>query len=341
MAPRHGSATVTTPSEREILITRSFEAPATLVWQALTAPELLLRWWGPSWAPLVAAEVDLRVGGAWRYVCRTADGTELGWHGTYRDLLPGERIVTTEIFEGFPDAEAVNTMTLTEADGVTTLRTVVLHSSREHRDGHLESGMEAGMQETFDRLDTWCDDRDTPAERFRRVSAAFTDRVRQVPPSAWDDPSPCDGWNARDIVGHMVEWMPAFLGSVGAPLAPGPGVTADPVGAWTHVAHEVQRVLDDPTLASREFEHEHLGSDTIEHAIAMIMVGDVVIHTWDLARATGLDDTLPADIVHEMYEGMSAMGDALRVGGQFGPAVAVPADADEQTRLVALTGRTP
>lgn len=77
----------------------------------------------------------------------------MGWHGTYRDIDPGTRIVSTEVFEGFPDAESVNTMTLTEADGITTLRTVVLHSSRQHRDGHIESGMEGGMQETFNRLD--------------------------------------------------------------------------------------------------------------------------------------------------------------------------------------------
>lgn len=153
MTPRPGSAVVTTPSEREIVITRSFEAPAALVWEALTTPVLLLRWWGPSWAPLVRAEVDLRVGGSWRYVCRAEDGTEMGWHGTYREIDAPALIVSTEVFEGFPDAESINTMTLTEADGVTTLQTVVLHSSREHRDGHLESGMEAGMQETFDRLD--------------------------------------------------------------------------------------------------------------------------------------------------------------------------------------------
>ncbi len=154
MATRHGSAQVTTPTDREIVIARSFEAPAALVWEALTTPRLLLRWWGPSWAPIVDAEVDLRVGGRWRYVCRDDDGAEMGWHGTYNEIEPTARIVSTEVFEGFPDAESVNTMTLTEHDGVTTLRTVVLHSSREHRDGHLESGMERGMQETFDRLDT-------------------------------------------------------------------------------------------------------------------------------------------------------------------------------------------
>ncbi len=164
MPTRHGSARVTTPSDREIVITRSFEAPLPLVWKAITTPVLLLRWWGPEWAPLVACDVDLRVGGSWRYVCRDTEGNELGWHGIYRAIEPNHRVVSTEVFEGFPDAESLNTMTLTHAVGVTTLETVVLHSSREHRDGHLESGMEAGMQQTFDRLDTLLDAGATTAD---------------------------------------------------------------------------------------------------------------------------------------------------------------------------------
>ena len=100
-------------------------------------------------------------------------------------------------------------------------------------------------------------------------------------------------------------------------------------------------MLDDPERASREFTHEHLGTGTVEHAIAMIMVGDIVIHIWDLCRATGLDETLPADYVHAMFEGMREMDEALRVGGQYGPKVSVPPEADEQTRLIAFTGRTP
>lgn len=153
MATRYGSAKVTTPSEREIVITREFDAPAALVWDAMTTPSLVLRWWGPVWAPLETCDIDLRVGGSWRYVSRAEDGSELGWHGTYREIEAGTRIVSTEVFEGFPDAESVNTMTLTDLGGVTRLQTVVLHTSREHRDGHLQSGMEAGMQDTFNRLD--------------------------------------------------------------------------------------------------------------------------------------------------------------------------------------------
>ena len=139
-------------------------------------------------------------------------------------------VVSTEVFEGFPEAESVNTMTLTHADGVTTLQTVVLHATRENRDGHLQSGMDAGMQDTFNRLDDLLGLSDTAAERFRRVAGRFTDRVGEVPPDAWDNPSPCAGWDARDVVRHMVEWMPAFLGSVGVDLATGPRDSSRP---WT------------------------------------------------------------------------------------------------------------
>lgn len=181
----------------------------------------------------------------------------------------------------------------------------------------------------------------TTAEEFRRIAGGFTDRARAVPATAWENPAPCTGWVARDVVGHMVEWMPAFLGSVGVTLPPGPAVADDPVGAWTHLADAVQALLDDPAVATREITHEHLGTQTLEHAIGSVILGDVVIHTWDLARATGLDETLDPDTVHEMLVGMEPMDEMLRSSGHYGPKVEVPADASEQTRLIAFTGRTP
>ncbi len=150
---RHGSATVTTPSDREILITRTFDAPAERVFDAWTTPEYVRRWWGSDDAPMVECEIDLQVGGSWRYVTRGPDGTEFAWHGTYREIDRPGRLVSTEVFEGFPDAEAVNTATFTDHDGTTTLSVTVQHSSPENRDGHLNSGMEAGMQVVLDRLE--------------------------------------------------------------------------------------------------------------------------------------------------------------------------------------------
>jgi uncharacterized protein YndB with AHSA1/START domain len=150
---RPGSATVTTPSEREILITRTFDAPAERVFDAWTTPEHVRRWWGSEEAPLVECDIDLRIGGSWRYVMRDADGSEFAWHGIYREIERPGRLVSTEVFEGFPDAEALNSATFTEQDGTTTLSVTVLHASRENRDGHLDSGMEAGMQLVLDRLE--------------------------------------------------------------------------------------------------------------------------------------------------------------------------------------------
>lgn len=150
---RHGSATVTTPTDREILITRTFDAPAARVFDAWTKPEHVRNWWGSEDAPLIVCDIDLRVGGMWRYVVGYADGKELGWHGTYREIERPGRLVSTEVWELFPDGESVNTMTLTEEDGTTTMTVRVLHASKENRDGHLNSGMEAGMQKVLDRLE--------------------------------------------------------------------------------------------------------------------------------------------------------------------------------------------
>ena len=154
---RHGSAVVTLPNDLEIHITRTFAAPKDLVFKAWTTPDLVRRWWGLESSPLVVCDIDLRPGGDWRYVTRDADGTELGWHGTYQEVNAPDRLVSTEVFEGYPDGEALNTLTLTEEGGETVLTVVVRHSSKENRDGHIASGMEGGMQHTLDRLDALLD----------------------------------------------------------------------------------------------------------------------------------------------------------------------------------------
>jgi uncharacterized protein YndB with AHSA1/START domain len=148
-----GTATVTLPTDEQILITREFDAPRHLVYEAFTTPELVKRWWSANRGEVTVAEIDLRVGGTWRYVMVTDDGVEVGFHGEYREIVPNERLVSTEVFEGMPDAEAVNTMTLTEADGRTTLTILVQHQSKAHRDAHIESGMEAGLQDAMDLLE--------------------------------------------------------------------------------------------------------------------------------------------------------------------------------------------
>ena len=148
-----GTATVELPTDEQILITREFAAPKHLVYEAFTTPEHVKRWWSANRGEVTVAEIDLRVGGKWRYVMVADGGIEVGFHGEYREIVPNERIVSTEVFEGMPDAEAVNTMTLTEEDGRTTLTILVQHASKEHRDAHIESGMEAGMQDALDLLE--------------------------------------------------------------------------------------------------------------------------------------------------------------------------------------------
>jgi uncharacterized protein YndB with AHSA1/START domain len=153
MAVSSGTAKVTLPADDQILITREFDAPKHLVYRAFTTPELVKRWWHAKRGEMTVAEIDLREGGKWRYVMVAEGGFEVGFHGEYREIVPNERIVSTEIYEGMPGAEAVNTMTLTEADGRTTLEILVQHASKEHRDAHIESGMEAGMQDAMDLLE--------------------------------------------------------------------------------------------------------------------------------------------------------------------------------------------
>ncbi len=152
-ATSNGTAVVTLPTDTQILITREFAAPSRLVYKAWTTPELVRRWWSAKRGEVTVADIDLRVGGTWRWVMVTESGFEVAFHGEYRELVPNERIVCTEVYEGMADAEALNTMTFTEKDGRTTLSLLVQHKSKEHRDGHINSGMEAGMQDAMDLLE--------------------------------------------------------------------------------------------------------------------------------------------------------------------------------------------
>ena len=179
-------------------------------------------------------------------------------------------------------------------------------------------------------------------ERFERLAAAFTERVEAVPADRWESPAPCDGWVARDVVRHLVEWVPAFFESyAGLTIAPGPSVEDDPVGAWASASRPAVRVAGRSRCRVARRSTPHLVACPIEAAIDMFVTHDVLIHTWDLARATGLDERLDAAEVHRMYEGMLPMDEVLRQSGHFGPKVAVPDDADEQTKLLGFLGRQP
>jgi uncharacterized protein YndB with AHSA1/START domain len=151
-----GTAKVTLPTDEQILITREFDAPKELVYKAWTTPELVRRWWCGERGEMTVCEIDLRVGGRWRYAMIANEGFEVAFHGEYREIVPNERLVSTEAYEGIPDADehaALNTLTLTEVDGRTILAVLVEHPTKQGRDMHIESGMEGGMQEAMDRLE--------------------------------------------------------------------------------------------------------------------------------------------------------------------------------------------
>jgi uncharacterized protein YndB with AHSA1/START domain len=148
-----GAAKVTLPADDQLLITREFDAPKHLVYKAYTTPDLVRRWWTGERGEMTECEIELSVGGTWRYVMIAHGDFEVAFHGEYREIVANERLVTTEVYEGMPDAEAVDHITFTEEDGRTTLTMLVQHRNQEERDAHLNSGMEAGMQESMDRLE--------------------------------------------------------------------------------------------------------------------------------------------------------------------------------------------
>jgi uncharacterized protein YndB with AHSA1/START domain len=154
-----GTATVTLPTDEQILITREFDAPKHLVYEAFTTPELVRRWWNAKRGEMTVAEIDLQVGGKWRYVMVTAHGFEVGFHGEYREIVPNERVVTTETYEGLPEGvseeegSTLNTATFIEANGCTTLTILVQATNKASRDAIIDSGMEAGLQDALDLME--------------------------------------------------------------------------------------------------------------------------------------------------------------------------------------------
>jgi uncharacterized protein YndB with AHSA1/START domain len=147
------SATVTLPTDEQILITREFAAPQHLVFKAWTTPELVRRWWHANRGEVTQVDIDLRVGGRWRYVMVAHGEFEVAFHGEYREIVPNERIVSTEVYEGAPDAVATTTVTFTELDGRTTVTMLVEHASKEDRDAHIASGMEDGLRDALGLLE--------------------------------------------------------------------------------------------------------------------------------------------------------------------------------------------
>jgi uncharacterized protein (TIGR03086 family) len=181
-----------------------------------------------------------------------------------------------------------------------------------------------------------------PAARHAEVTDGFTRRVVGVADGRWDAPAPVEGWVARDVVRHLVTWFPGFLeGGTGIRLPSGPSVDEDPVGAWLAQRDAVQSLLDDPGSEGRVLSNPHVGEVPLPDAVDRFYTGDVFLHTWDLARATGQDETLDSGMCRAMLEGMEPMDAMLRSSGQYGPRVDVPPDAPVQDRLLGFIGRRP
>lgn len=179
-----------------------------------------------------------------------------------------------------------------------------------------------------------------PAERHREVAAAFAALTRRV--ADWEAPSPVPAWSARDVVGHLVDWFPAFLAEGTAIHLPdGPPVEEDPVGAWAARAEALQSLLDDASAATTPFRHPRVPELPLATAVDRFYTADVFMHTWDLARAGGQEVTLDEELCAELLAGMEPIEEMMRASGQYGPRHPVPDGASVQDRLVAFIGRDP
>lgn len=176
------------------------------------------------------------------------------------------------------------------------------------------------------------------SQRYAGLAARFTDIVKAVPDNRWSSPSPCEGWTARDIVGHMVSTHGMFLGFIGLELGDIPSAENDPLAAWSAARDKVQAALDDPSKAEATFDG-HFGTSALQDAIDRFICFDLIVHRWDLARATGGDQHLDPGEIRRLREDAAGFGDAMRSPGAFGPALEAPPGADEQTELLAFLGR--
>lgn len=176
------------------------------------------------------------------------------------------------------------------------------------------------------------------ADRYRRLSDTFTRTVESVPADRWDSPSPCEGWTARDVLRHVIDTHSYPLAPAGLTLPPAPSVDDDPLAAWTQTRDAALDILDDPARAGLEYDGS-MGRTSVARTFDAFLGFDLAVHRWDVARATGVDETIPAEDLAMVAAFADRMGDQLHTPGVCGPAVEVPADADEQTRVLGVLGR--
>ncbi len=178
---------------------------------------------------------------------------------------------------------------------------------------------------------------ESPADRHRAVAGTFAARVAGT--RDWGSPAPVPGWTARDVVGHLVEWFPAFLSGGGITLPAGSTVADDPVAAWEHQVSAVQDLVE--SRGDESFTHPHAGTHRLADAVDRFYTADVFMHTWDLSRATGQRPGLDEDFAAVLLAGMQPIEELLRTSGQYGDPVPVAADAPVVDRLMGFIGRDP
>ena len=176
------------------------------------------------------------------------------------------------------------------------------------------------------------------SDRYRRLAAGVTDKIDQVPPDKWDAQSPCKDWKAIDVVRHLTETPGLFFGMAKEEPPKIPPVEDDPAAAWAAARDATQAALDDPSVATKEYDG-FAGKATFEQGIDQFICTDLIVHGWDLSRAAGLDEHIDERDLADVRDAMGPLADKMRGPQAFGPEIDVPAEADEQTKLLAFLGR--
>jgi uncharacterized protein (TIGR03086 family) len=177
-----------------------------------------------------------------------------------------------------------------------------------------------------------------PAAHYDKLAGLFAEKIDRVPADRWDAQSPCPEWKALDVVRHVSETPGMFFGFIGKELGELPPVEQDPAKAFAHTRQRVQSALEDPATADAEFDG-FFGTSTFAAAVDRFLCFDLLVHGWDLSRATGIEETMPAEELGPLEEAAKAFGDKMRGPGAFGPELDPPAGADQQTRVLAYLGR--
>jgi uncharacterized protein YndB with AHSA1/START domain len=252
MAEKTNALRVTTPSDREIVLTRVFDAPRRLVFAAYTDPKHIPHWWGPKRFTTTVDRMDVRPGGAWRFVQRDGDGNEFGFHGEYREIVPPARLVDTFEFEGMPGHVAVQTAIFKERNGKTELTVTLLFDTVEDRDGMLKSGMEKGSAETMNRLDEYLprmrDDEKESADR-ELVLTRVLNAPRALVFKVWTDPKHlAQWWGPHGFTNPVCEWDPRPGGAILVHMR-GPDGTVYPMtGVYREVVEPERLVFTSAAL---------------------------------------------------------------------------------------------